>query len=113
MLELGKAISFFLSLLSLYPVVVSAFFAQGHRWEERLTMALLKLAISACICFASGLLFVLPVRSNPDARQPIWATLPMKAFFFGTLGIAVLFVLTWYLVGGAPCYVGVNNRCSY
>ena len=59
-LEIAKAISFTLSLLSLYPVLFSAFFVPGAGWEDRLFLCLDRLALSACICFASGLLFCWP-----------------------------------------------------
>lgn len=58
MLELGKAISLLLSIVSLWAVMVSAFFVPGTKWDERIAMALfLHLAIAACICFASGMIF--------------------------------------------------------
>ncbi len=42
LLEIGKALSFILSLLSLYPIVLSAFFVPGTHWEERLSLSLVK-----------------------------------------------------------------------
>lgn len=97
LLEIGKALSFFLSILSLYPIALSAFFVPGSRWYERLAMALVKIAFSGCICFASGLLFSLPSQTNPDAARPLTATLPVRLFFYALAGITILFVLSWYL----------------
>ncbi|HEX3435416.1 MAG TPA: hypothetical protein VHT24_01515 [Pseudacidobacterium sp.] len=97
LLELGKAFSFFLSILSLYPVALSAFFVPGTRWEERLVMALLRIAFAACVCFASGLLFSLPSPANSEESPPLMATLPVRLFFWAIAGMVVLFVTSWYL----------------
>jgi hypothetical protein len=96
-LELLKPISFFLSMLSLYPVLVSAFFVPGSRWEERLELALLRVAFAACICFASGLIYSWPSHANPDAAEPLLATLPVRLFFWTVAGMALLFAVSWYL----------------
>jgi cation transport ATPase len=96
-LELSKALSFFASILSLYPVMLSAFFVPGSHWQDRLAMSLLKIALAACICFASGLLFVWPSQTNPEAGHPLMSTLPVRLFFCALAGMAVLFVLSWYL----------------
>jgi hypothetical protein len=95
-LELGKALSFLLSIVSIYWLAVSAFFVPGSRWEERLALALLKLAIAGCVCFCSGLLFCWPLRRGRK-RTRLTATLPVQLFFWAASGIAVLFVGTWYL----------------
>ena len=100
LLDLGKSMSFFLSLLSLYPVAMSAFFEPAAPWQQRLYMALPRVAIAACICFASGLLFSWPSRKNPDAGQPLVSTLPVRLFLWAIPGLAVLFVLGWYSVCG-------------
>lgn len=69
LLELARTASFFLSLLSLYPVLMSAFFIPGTHWQERLAMALLRVVLAACICFASGLFF--PGRPAEPGRRRI------------------------------------------
>jgi hypothetical protein len=97
LLELSKTLSFFLSLLSLCPVMVSAFFVPGSHWQERLEMAAFRVAFSACVCFASGLLFTWPSRSNPDAGQPLMSTLPVRVFLWALVGLAILFAVSWYI----------------
>ena len=92
LLELLRPGSFLLSMLSLYPVLVSAFFVQGTRWEERVWMALLRLAVAGCLCFASGLLY----RREAQGER-LLATLPVRLFFCGVGGMAVLFCLSWWL----------------
>jgi hypothetical protein len=97
LLELSKAVSFFLSLLSLYPVMMSAFFEPGSHWQERLEMAILNVALSACICLVSGLLFSWPSRANANAGQSLAATLPVRLFLWALVGMAVLFAVSGYL----------------
>ena len=101
LLEILKPLSFFLSLLSLYPVLMTAFFVPGTRWEERLEMVLLRIAISACVCFASGFLYSLPTPgpspTNPAAAEPLLSTLPVRIFFWAIAGMALLFALSWWL----------------
>jgi hypothetical protein len=99
LLELGKALSFLASILSLYLVAASAFFAPATFWNDRLLLALPELGIAACICFLSGLLFAWPSRSNPDARQSLISTLPVRLFLWAVAAMAVLFVISWYAVG--------------
>jgi hypothetical protein len=96
-LELARPLSFFLSILSLYPVMLSAFFVPGTRWEERLAMALLRVALAACVCFTSGLLYSWHSRAIPEARESILSTLPVRLFFCAVGGMMVLFALSWWL----------------
>jgi hypothetical protein len=97
LLELARPLSFFLSMLSLYPVLTSAFFVPGTRWEERLEMALLRVALAACICFSSGLLYAWHPRTDPATSEPLFTTLPVRMFFWTIAGMAILFALTWWL----------------
>jgi hypothetical protein len=106
--EVGKTLSFFLSLLSLYPIVGSAFFVPGTRWEDRLTMSLLKIAMAGCICFASGLFFCQPSSADkipgvkhPDLEKPLTdrllQTMPVRMFFWTLGGVALMFLASWYI----------------
>jgi hypothetical protein len=96
LLELGRALSFFLSMLSLYPVLVSAFFVPGTHWEERLVLALLYVVLAACACLVSGLLFSRPSPSNPEGES-LLSTLPVRLFLWAMAGIVLLFTVSWYL----------------
>jgi len=102
LLELGKALSFFLSILSLYRVAISAFFVPGSQWQERLSITIARLLISACVSLASGLLFCWPSRSNPDAGQSLVSTLPVQLFLWGATAIVLFFAALWYLRCGGP-----------
>jgi hypothetical protein len=97
MLELAKAVSFLVCILSIYWAAISAFFVPGTQWEERLWIAAFKLLAAAAICFYSGMVFSWPSRSNPTAFQRLTATLPVRVFLWAVAGIAVLFTLSWYL----------------
>lgn len=100
MLELAKAISLLVSILSLYWVAISAFFVPGSQWHDRLWIAGLKLLAAAAICFYSGMIFSWPSRTNPTAFQRLTSTTPVRLFFWALAGIAVLFALSWYLAEG-------------
>jgi hypothetical protein len=100
MLELVKAVSLLICILSIYWAAISAFFVPGSQWEERLWMALFKLLATAAICFYSGMVFSWPSKTNPNAFQRITSTLPVRLFFWALACIAVLFVLSWYIAEG-------------
>jgi hypothetical protein len=93
LLEVGKAFSFIISILSLYALLVSAFFVPGSTWEDRLADSLLRIALAGCVCFASGLMF----RSAERAEVPLMRTLPVRLFLWSLTGMALLFFLCWYL----------------
>jgi hypothetical protein len=97
LLDLGKAVSLILSILSLYPVMLSAFFVPGTRWEDRLAMSLIKIALAACVCFASGFLFALRPRLSLRTFSQIFSTLPVRIFFWSMGAMVVLFAVSWYL----------------
>jgi|HubBroStandDraft_1064217.scaffolds.fasta_scaffold67672_1 hypothetical protein len=94
-LELLRPLSFFLSMLSLYPVMVSAFFVPGTHWEERLEMALLRIAFAACVCFTSGLLY--SWHTGAQAAEPLLSTLPVRLFLWAIGGMVLFFALSWWL----------------
>jgi hypothetical protein len=97
LLDIAKALSFFLSILSLYPVVLSAFFVPGSRMEDRLILALENIALAGCICFLSGILFARPWRVDAPNGPHLIETLPVKMYLWTVFGVAVLFFLSWYL----------------
>jgi hypothetical protein len=111
-LELSQLVSFLLSLLSLYWVTIGAFFVPGSRWQERLSIALVRIAVSACICFLSGLLFSWPTVGRRRIRLPIGSTLPVQLFFWALAGVALLFLSSWFIVS-YPCSINPANGCSF
>lgn len=107
LIEIGKLVSLLLSILSLDALLTSAFFVPGSHWDERLLNSLARVVLAGCVCFASGLLFNRPEQHDPLQRDPghgdseatsdIMRTLPVRLFLWGLLGMALLFVLSWYL----------------
>jgi hypothetical protein len=97
MFELGKILSFFLGMLSLLPVLVSAFFEPGSHWEDRLVMSLIKVAFAACACFGSGLFFLKPASAGVPLTDRLLQTLPVRMFFWALGVVVVMFFLSWYL----------------
>jgi len=111
MLELSKAATFFASLLALYWTALSAFFIPGLHWQDRLYLALARLALAAAVCLLSGLVFRLPTRANPDAHQPLAATLPMQLLFWTAPILTLLFLASWYVTCGAPTFATPYPAC--
>jgi hypothetical protein len=93
LLDLGRAVSLALSIISLYALMDSAFFIPGTRWEERLVASSARIGFAACVCFASGILF----RHSTDPEVPLTRTLPVRLFLWTLLGISLLFAISWYL----------------
>ena len=97
LLELGKVLSFFLSILSLCEVMMGAFFVPGTRWEDRLAASLLRVAFAGCACFGSGIFFEITAHNHGDSGATLMSTLPVRLFFCALAGMALLFALSWYL----------------
>jgi hypothetical protein len=93
LLDLGKLLSFSLSILSLFALLDSAFFVLATTWEERLILSISRVGLAACVCFGSGLLF----HHSTDPEVPLRKTLPVQMFFWTLFGVAVLFAACWYL----------------
>lgn len=97
LVELGRAVSFILSILALYWVMLTAFFVPGARLQERLAECALRVALAGCVCFASGLLFSWrPATGQRTMPSPI-STLPMRLYFWGMAAMAGIFALSWYI----------------
>jgi 2,3,4,5-tetrahydropyridine-2-carboxylate N-succinyltransferase len=111
LLELGQAITFLASLLSLYPAMFSAFFVPGARWEEQLLQALDHVALSGCLCFLSGVLFAWPLSPAGQRRGSILSTLPVKLFFCALAGMVLLFAASWWLEVYYVPLLWRNNLC--
>lgn len=97
LVELGKPISFLVSLLSLFPLLFSAFFVPGTQWEDRLLLSMDKAALSAACCLVSGLFFAWSERRGSDPLPSVLSTLPMRIYFLSLAAMAFLFVASWYL----------------
>lgn len=92
LLDLGKAVSFATSLLSLCALLDSAFFIPATRWEDRLVASVARIGFAGCVCLISGVLFHI---SHPQV--PLVRTLPVRVFVWAISGYSLLFALGWYL----------------
>jgi hypothetical protein len=97
LLDLGKSLTFIASLLSLFPLLFSAFFVPGIPWQDRVLFSLDKAAVSACLCLASGLLFFASSEPRSFSLAPVLATLPVRVFLWALVGMVLMFVASWYL----------------
>lgn len=112
LLDLFKAISFFLDIVLLYAVAISAFFVPGSGWEERLDLALARLALAAAACLSSGLLFSMTTPSRSWTIRSFLTTLPVQLFFWGLSAITLLFISGWYL-DSYPCTMTASRNCGW
>lgn len=110
MLDLFKALSFFLDILLLYGVAIRAFFAPGSGWEERLDSALGGLALAAAGCLLSGLLFNLTSRSR--TFRSFLTTLPVQLFVWTVGAMTIFFVSGWYF-DSYPCSLKGSPNCGW
>jgi ABC-type enterobactin transport system permease subunit len=91
--ELAKVVALTLTILSIYALLVSVFFVPGSPWSERLLASIETLAMTTCVCFASGLLFSATTQTEP----PVMRTLPVQLFFWSLGGVVLMFLLSRYL----------------
>jgi len=96
--ELAKVAALILTILSIYALLVSAFFVPGSPWQQRLLTSVETLAMTGCVCFASGLLFQLTSQSAKSQEwPPVTRTLPVQLFFWSVGATVLMFLLSRYL----------------
>lgn len=100
MLDLLKAAFTAGTILAIYRVGIAAFFEPATRWEDRVFDSLVRLVIAICISLAGGILFIFPVRSNPDRDKPFLTALPVQMLLWSTILMALLFAASLYLACG-------------
>lgn len=93
LLDLGRAISFFLTIISLLALFNTAFFVTGTSWEQRLLASITRVVLAACISLASGLAF----RYSTYPKVHLSKTLPVRLFLWTLFGVMLLFPVAWYL----------------
>lgn len=98
LLDLGKSISFLVSILSLFPLLLAAFFVPGRSWVDRLPHAADKALLAAICCLVSGILFSLSEHHETALSvRDVMGTLPVRLYFFALGAMVLLFVGSWYL----------------
>jgi hypothetical protein len=93
LLDLGRTFSFFLSILSLWYLLGTAFFIPATTWEQRLLACITRIVLAACVCFTSGLLF----SHATHPAVPLSRTLPVRLFLWTLSAFIALFALAWVL----------------
>lgn len=94
LLEAVKPIALALCLLSLCAVFYTAFLVPASGLEQRIWDCSVLLSLAAGVCLASGMIFREPMH---DGIEPVFRTLPVVVFCWGTCLMAVLFLASWYL----------------
>jgi hypothetical protein len=96
--ELAKVAALILTILSIYALLVSVFFVPGSPWQQRLLSSVETLAMTGCVCFASGLLFRLTSPQAAGHEEPqVTRTLPVQLFFWSLGATVLMFLLSRYL----------------
>jgi hypothetical protein len=96
--ELAKVAALILTIISIYALLGSALFVPGSPWQQRLLTSIETLAMTGCVCFASGMLFRLTTPSVADQEEPpMTRTLPVQLFFWSLGGVVLMFLLSRYL----------------
>ena len=100
-LELARPVALLCGILSLLGVFHAAFLDPTADVEQRLVGSLGPLLLAASIAFAGGLTFQARWRTGRNRRSeyvvPLIETFPMRIFFWSVAGMAVLFLISWYL----------------
>jgi hypothetical protein len=99
-LDLLKAAFTAGTIVAIYRVGVAAFFMPATRWEDRVLESLVRLILAICIALAGGVLFIFPIRSNPDRDKPFVTALPVQMLLWATILMTLLFAASLYLSCG-------------
>jgi hypothetical protein len=97
LLEVGQFVSLLLCILCLYAFVHTVFFTPFTSTHERLLSSFKMFLLAAGVCSLSGWIFAEEEWRQGNPNPCVSATLPMKAFFWVTLAILILFLVSWYL----------------
>lgn len=113
MLDLLKAAFTAGTIVAVYRVGIATFFYPATRWEDRAFEGLARLALAFCVALMGGMVFVWPVRSNPDRSRPLLFTLPVQMLAWSAILMAVLFAASVYLSCGENGWAhGKYLNCS-
>ncbi len=99
LLELARPLSLIAVILSLLGLFHAAFLEQDASTLQHLEDCLGPLLLAAAAAIAGGLLFLPARRARivPISRsRALWSTFPMRVFYCGIAGMALLFVAAWY-----------------
>jgi hypothetical protein len=95
--EVAKPVALMLCILSLYGVFHTAFLSPADDLAQRIWDSIGLLTLAAGISLTSGLIFLEATRKPSDASSRLTATLPIKMFYWASIVMLILFVVSWYL----------------
>jgi hypothetical protein len=99
LLELARPIVLLTCILALLMLFHAAFLEPAASTFEHLEDSLGPLLLAAASAIVGGFVFLPSRRARvvPISRaHDLWATFPIRVFFWSTLGMALLFVAAWY-----------------
>ena len=100
-LELARPVALLCSILSLLGVFHAAFLEPTADVEQRLIGLVGPLLLAAGIALAGGLTFQARWPAGASLRSEYGASLietfPVRIFCWSVIGMAVLFLLSWYI----------------
>ena len=96
-LDIGKAFTFLLSIVSLYYVVLSAFLCPEPTGKTGSNLLWRRLEWPRAFVLRADLLFSWRTQTGHEQGDPLMSTLPVRMFFLTLVGVAILFALAWYL----------------
>jgi hypothetical protein len=95
--EIAKPVALVLCILSLYGVFHVAFLRPVDDLSQRIWDSLVLLALAAGISITSGLIFREAPGKASDGGSRLTSTLPIKMFYWASLVMLILFIVSWYL----------------
>jgi hypothetical protein len=112
-LELARPVALLFSILSLLGVFHSAFLEPTGDVEQRLVGSVGPLLLAAGIAFVGGLTFQARWRTGGNGRSeyvvPLIETFPVRIFCWSVAGMAVLFLLSWYIEAHCIFYRDIRS----
>lgn len=111
-LELARPVALLCGILSLLGVFHAVFLEPAEDVEQRLVGSLGPLLLAASIAFAGGLTFQARWRTGrtPGSAYvaPLIETFPVRIFCWSVAGMAVLFMLSWYIEAHCIFYRNIH-----
>jgi hypothetical protein len=92
--ELARPVALVFCILSLYAVFQAAFFEPASDVSYRFRESLAMLGLAGTVCLLSGWVFR---DAKHSSHRGLAKTLPVQLFCWGSTGMAVLFLMAWYL----------------
>jgi hypothetical protein len=97
LVEVAKPVTLIFCILSLFALFHTAFLIPASDLHQRIYDSLELLALAAAISLISGLIFRKAPRGPYSGSDRLTSTLPVQVFCWASIGMLVLFIVSWYL----------------